>query len=237
MGVARVADMNARFMIVGDDVSDFGMLLEGGRSWGPDTHATCIAFGDVDGDGRDEVGVTRYADMNARYFVLDDATNTFALLKAGGSAWGPNAYATSIAFGNIDNDSREEIGVTRFADQNSRYEILDDANSGFNALLSGGSDWGREAYGTSIAFGDTDGDGRDEIALARHADMNGRYWVLDDATSGFRTILSGGELWGRDAYGTSVAFGDVDADGDMDLGWTRFADMNDRFALIEMNQQ
>ncbi len=63
-----------------------------------------------------EVGITRFAaDQIPRWWVLDDAAAGFAVLTSGGTTGGPNGYATSIAFGNVDNDPAMEVGITRFA--------------------------------------------------------------------------------------------------------------------------
>ena len=105
---------------------------------GDSNYVTSIAFGDVDGDGKDEVGLTRKAGSNARYWVLDDAAHNFAQLHSGGHSWGDSNYATSIAFGDVDNDGKDEVALGRKAGGNPRYWIFDDAVQGFNTLHTGG---------------------------------------------------------------------------------------------------
>src|SRR3972149_2315518 len=59
--------------------------VQGGDALGDAYYATTIAFGDVNGDGRNEFGVTRYASENPLYFVLNgDGTVRFE----GGETWG-----------------------------------------------------------------------------------------------------------------------------------------------------
>ena len=204
----------------------FSVFYEGGQDWGEDNYATSIAFGDIDGDGKDEIGIARKSDQNARYFILDD---DFTILYEGGSNWGGGNYATSIAFGDIDGDGRDEIGITRKSDQNARYFILD---SDFTLLHNGGNDWGGDNYATSIAFGDVDGDGRDEIGVARKSDQNARYFILDD---NFNPLHNGGNDWGGDNYATSIAFGDVDEDGKDEIGVARKSDQNARYFILDDN--
>ncbi len=151
---------------------------------------------------------------------------------SGGSSWGEGNYATSIAFGDVDGDGRDEVGITRKSGSNDRYWILNDKNAGFGTLHKGGSGWGSSNYATSIAFGDVDGDGRDEVGIARKAGSNSRYWILD----GFGAYgQGGGGRWGSSNYATSIAFGDVNGDGDADLGIARKAGSNMRYKVLEVN--
>ena len=236
VGIARKAGGNARYWVLDDADHGFTTLNSGGQSWGSGNYATSIAFGDVDGDNMDEVGITRKAGGNARYWVLDDAEHGFSSLKSGGDGWGSSNYATSIAFGDVDNDGLDEVGIARKADGNARYWVLDDANHNFSALMSGGSGWGSGNYATGIAFGDVDNDGWDEVGIARKAGSNPRYWVLDDAGCGFPAVLAGGATWGSSNYATSIEFGDVDNDSIDEVGVARKASGNQRFLILDINQ-
>ncbi len=233
VGVTRKASVNGRFFILEDALSGFFNLHSGGSGWGSGFHATAIAFGDVDGDGRDEVGVTRQASTNGRFFILEDEFSGFSTIHSGGSGWGSGFYATDIAFGDVDGDGRDEVGVTRKASVNGRFFILEDELSGFSTLHSGGSGWGSGFYATGIAFGDVDGDGRDEIGVSRKASVNGRFFILEDEFSGFGTIHSGGSGWGSGYYATGIAFGDVDGDGRDEIGVSRLAGGNGRYFIVE----
>jgi Pregnancy-associated plasma protein-A/FG-GAP-like repeat len=233
IGIARKSDQNARYWILDDGIAGFAELLSGGTSWGSGNWATSIAFGDVDGDGRDEIGIARQSDVNARYWILDDAVAGFTELLSGGSNWGSDYWATSIAFGDVDGDGRAEIGIARKSDENARYWILDDAVAGFTELLGGGTSWGSGNWATSIAFGDIDGDGLDEIGIARKSDQNPRYWILDDAAAGFAELLSGGAGWGSGNWATSIAFGDADGDGRAEIGIARRSTLNPRYWVLD----
>ena len=231
MAVTRLSDANDRWFLFDDATNGYSLVTSGGKNWGGDNFATFAAFGDIDGDGRDEFAITRSARENARYWIFrwDGSLRT---LHTGGENWGSNNNATSIAFGDVDGDGRDEFGVTRRAGENERFFIFDDINAGFRKLLSGGKGWGGVNYATSIAFGDFDGDGRDEIAIARNAKENARYWLLDDSDGLFLEITSGGQGWGSSNYATGVAFGDVNSDGRADLGLSRRSGSNMRYAIF-----
>src|SRR5690606_18674631 len=205
--------------------------------------ATGIAFGDADGDGLDELAVTRNHSINARVFLYDDAVTTppgFGLLWQYGQGWGAGSFATGVAFGNVDDDPAEEMGVTRRASLNERAFVFDDAGAGFALLRKFGESWAANAWASAMAFGDIDGDGRDEIGLARVSTINPSVIVHDDAMPGeggaaCAQLWGGGAEWPGDFYATAVAFGDVDGteaavDGaaEMELGFGRFADEGPR---------
>ena len=185
-------------------------------------------------DGLDEVGVARKSDINQRYFVFDDSQHQFRQLLAGGEIWGRENHATGIAFGDVDGDGLDEVGVARKSDINHRYFIFDDSQRQFRQLKAGGETWGRENYATSIAFGDVDADGRDEIGIARKSSINHRYFVVDDAIDRFVLIEASGTNWGEDRYATSIGFGDIDGDGDDDLGVARKSERDMRFSVLQL---
>lgn len=227
----------------------------GGRDWGEGYHATSVAYGDVDGDGYDELGVTRKAGTNMRFQILEDGRggNAYEILHSGGTNWPSTAYATSIDFGDVDGDGNEEFGVTLaheplndeigYIEQQPRYILYDDTWGGYEPIHPvdpfagspedpeiGGRPWGAQIQATSIAFGDVDDDGLDEVGVTRNAKSNLRFTVLDDGSPGadFEPLLSdGGESWGDSWFATSIAFGDVDSDPADEIGVTRYATDSD----------
>ena len=237
IGVARRAGGNSRFFVFAGAAGGFRLLFEGGSDWGGDAYATGIAFGDVDGDGRLELGVARKAGGNARFLIYKDVAGdytNFQSLHEGGTDWGSGAYATGIAFGDVDGDGRDEVGVTRFARGNGRYFVFDSADRQFRRLHEGGSDWGDDYYATSIAFGDVDGDGRDEMLVGRRAGENGRFFLLDDSRENFLSLSEGGRLWGDGHWTTAVALGNARGAGrDRHLAVARHASANERFLVQE----
>ena len=180
-GVARRAGSGARYMIFEDANNGFILLHEGGHGWGGAAYATDIAFGNVDGDGYEEAGITRRAGSNARYIIIDDdnAASPYSELYAGGTDWGPNAYATAISFGDVDNDGYEEIGIARMAGENGRFFVVDDSANSFNAILSWGAFWGASAYATDVAFGNVNSDANMELGVTRRSGMNARYMIYN----------------------------------------------------------
>ena len=226
LGIASNADSGARFHVYDDAAAGFAPLGSGGETWGATAVATSIAFGDVDGDGDDEMALGRNHNINAR-FIVYDAPPDFVPLLQGGETWGAGSYATAVAFGNVDGDAAAELGVARRASLNERAYVFDDAATGYATLQLFGQTWAGNAYATSIAFGDVDGDGRDEVGLARHATVNERFAIYDDARPGgrppFAPLWAGGATWPGEEYARVIAFGNVDDTPQAEPAVGRFA--------------
>jgi len=205
-----------------------------GREWGNGHYATAVAVGDVDGDGLGEIVVGRFANSNSRLYVLDDMSTQQALIATGPSNWGAGIGVTDVAVGDVDGDGRMEIGVTRNSSSGNRWYIYRYNNGRLDEIASGGDDWGNGIYATSIAFGDADGDGRDEFAVGRRAGQFGRYYLFDDgvASRPFERMAIGGSEWDATHYTTALDFGDMDNDGREELGIARYARSGMRYEIV-----
>ena len=229
--VATNASSGPRVFVFGSVAASYAPLWDAGGDWGAAAIATSVAFGDSDGDGAAEVGITRRHDSNARVFLHNGADG--ALLWSTGQTWGAGAWATDIAFGNVDGDPADEMGVARKSGINERALVLDDAAAGYATLARFGETWNENAYATAIAFGDADGDGVDEVGLAREVTVNPRFYVYDDATAAapFRELWGGGERWPGGDYATAIAFGQIDGAPGEELGVGRRAEAGSRVWL------
>ena len=121
IGVTRFQGSNSRFFVFAGAGKNFKLLFQGGGNWGKGDYATGIDFGDVDGDGYLELGVTRKAGSNGRFFIykaINGNYENFQQILSGGDEWGSDYYATAIAFGDVDGDGRDEIGIARKASSN-----------------------------------------------------------------------------------------------------------------------
>lgn len=228
-GAITDATAGPRVYVHDDAGANYAPLWQAGDDWGEGGRGTAIAFGDVDGDGLDEAGYTRISRLNARVFLNNGADG--APRWTYGEAWGEGAWATSIAFGNVDDDPAQEIGVTRKSSINERALVFDDAASDFAVLGTFGEDWNPFAYATDIAFGDMDGDERDEVGLTRFVTINARFFVYDDAAAGFASLGSGGESIEGEDYATAIAFGRVDTSPEGVFGVARDADAGPRISI------
>lgn len=228
--VANDAVLGPRVMTYDDAAAGFAPLWDAGDDWGPAGVATGVAFGDTNGDELDEVGVTREHPDNARVFLYRGVDGE--QLWTYGEAWGAAANATGIAFGNIDDDPAQEMGIARQSGVNERAYVLDDAAADYAVLAGFGSDWNPFAYATAIAFGNVDDDPADEVGVARFASVNPRFFIYDDAAAGFAQQWGSGEGWPGEDYATTIAFGHVQAEPPGVFGVGRFGDDGARVGIF-----
>lgn len=166
------------------------------------------ATGDVNGDGRAEVLLAVAYPDRAELLIAGDAGGRFALLQGSGLTVTGSLPEASIYMevttGNVDYDAAAEIAVVfnevaGDSEGIAQYLIYDDASTAF-APLNGGLVQGivqgvKTAILGTVAFGDIDGDGLDEVVLAgltnrvTNCDTNGHLLLaLDDAVARFNTM-------------------------------------------------
>ena len=205
--------------------NDFFILYYGGTTWNGTSRTTALAFGDVDGDGTDELAVGRHRiGVNpTRYWIksYNDATGDFDIVFRGGETWNTDAYTTALAFGDIEDDGKDELAIGRrhIGANPTRYWVktYNDLTGDMDIIYQGGQTWTADSYTKALAFGDVDGDGTDELAIGRRTigANNTRYWVkrysVPEGT--FDILLRGGKGWHPQDYVTALAFDDVDGDG------------------------
>ena len=125
---------------------------------GGDSIPTSLAFGRVTNEGlRAAVYSTTPGGVLYEDFAIDQ------------NDWGSQAFATGVAFGDVDGDVFPEFGVTRYHTSGMRAAVFDDTIGDHAPIATVGSDWHSSATAAAIAFGDIDGDGVDEMAVARWA--------------------------------------------------------------------
>jgi hypothetical protein len=246
--VGRKAASGARALLIGRPSSStpFETIQEFGGNWDDDYYSKAVAVGANDASsGCDPfLGIARYAEGGDRILVYRAHPTlytglplSFETASAIGSSWDSDKYGTGIAFGNVDGSGcNDDMAFTRTTDSGARMEVLtqDSRLSGALTTVFGvGDGWDEDAYASSVAFGDIDGDGLDEVAVTRVADSGDRVFLFDDALAGFATLRTWGSGWGGESQATSVTFGDIDADGREELAFTRRSNGNERIFVVD----
>ncbi|OQY27229.1 MAG: hypothetical protein B6244_11210, partial [Candidatus Cloacimonetes bacterium 4572_55] len=165
-----------------------------------------VAFGDVDGDGNLDIAV---GNSWAQNVVYRNNGSDFSTLTPWNFGTGNN-YTESVAFGDVDGDGYLDLAVGNRYQQNVVYR-----NNGtdFSTLPSWNFGTGSENT-RSVAFGDVDGNGDLDIAVGNYDSQQNV--VYRNNGSDFTTLTPWNFGTGND-YTESVAFGDVDGDGDLDV--------------------
>lgn len=211
--------------------SDIAQL---GSGWEHEVSASAAAWGDVDGDGRQELLLGRSAHDNARLILYDDVTRNLSEIEGYLSGWGDGFGVKAIATGNLDADDRDEVVVARNASSGGiEVSVLDGVDE---TVTSDGSscpqtrvrlqvveeiDIGdRDAF--DVVIGDFDNDGENELAIAKggNSSFSPRIRIVEFSPSALVPSIVGQQDigdWGASRDARALAVGDIQGDGIMDL--------------------
>jgi hypothetical protein len=169
------------------------------------------AFSDVDNDGDQDVLITG-SSTAGRVSTLYTNDGTGVFTEVTGTPF-INVNLGSVAFSDVDNDGDNDVLITGSSDTAYISKLYTNDGTGVFAEVPGTPFVG--VMNSSVAFSDLDGDGYDELIITGRSmsgkisqlyknDGSGNYVLLDDMP--FVPVDKG-----------SVAFSDVDGDGDNDL--------------------
>lgn len=145
-----------------------------GTNWTLPQYYETIQFGDIDGDGRDELIGRSARGIEVYKFNTGTGDHNWALLATNtgimtdAQGWNKPEYYTTIQCADIDGDGTKELlarsstGIVAF-----KYNT---ATHGFDPMLSGpglrdSDGWNLAEIYETLRFGDIDGDGAEEMII------------------------------------------------------------------------
>jgi hypothetical protein len=183
------------------------------------SHSFACGFGDIDGDGDLDLAFAcgeRYSNQPDHIRIYENTGGVFDTIPFWISE--NTGFFYDIAFGDINGDGWLDMAVAVDGGSNLIYFNTGgtlETTPSWNSYDSGGT--------IQIALGDVNGDGWIDMAAADNAQLGGESHVKLYLNLGGN--LSATPSWvsvDTNTYFSTVAFGDVDGDGDLDLaagGW------------------
>jgi len=177
-----------------------------------------VTLGDVDGDGDLDLVAGNTGEIN-RLYLNNGTADPFGGVS-GSDVGADIRWTESVALGDVDGDGDLDLVAGNTAGANRLY-LNDGTSNPFSGVT--GTDISADVHNTfSIALGDVDRDGDLDLAAGNDSQANRLY--LNDGTADPFDGVTGSDVT-ADAHATqSVALGDVDSDGDLDLvagNWTQ----------------
>ncbi len=175
-----------------------------------------IAFADIDGDGDRDVLITGQ-DKNYNSFAKiyeNDGSGNYSEIT--GTPF-PGVSSGSIAFADIDDDGDQDVLITgRDKNYNRIAKLYKNDGSGHYSEVTGTTFTGVED--SSIAFADVDKDGDEDVMIVGrwgNSSSNVSAKIYKNDGSGNYSEVTGTPFTG--VQQSSIAFADVDKDGDQDV--------------------
>ncbi|MCX6915738.1 MAG: VCBS repeat-containing protein, partial [Verrucomicrobia bacterium] len=199
------ADDNGRVFVF--YVQTNGSFSPGSQIATLNSDARGLGIGDFDNDGLlDLITGGASGDTLTPYFFKGNGDGTFAAPVALPTAQGANSYMMGAAVGDFDCDGNLDF----VCDGNERYVFFYWGN-GDGTFTVEVKDWG--CCGRSLAAGDFNEDGREDLARGTYSDGLVRLFLSNGDRTFTETNMVG--AFGDDPYG--VVAGDFDEDGHLDL--------------------
>ncbi|KPA17730.1 hypothetical protein MHK_002052, partial [Candidatus Magnetomorum sp. HK-1] len=197
---------------------DTGINLTGVRR-------SSVAFGDYDNDGDLDILLSGHDGSGAIAKVYKNIGGSFSEYT---NTTLSGVYDGSVAFGDYDNDGDLDILLSGYTGSSRLTKMYKNAGGIFNEDT--GINLPDMNY-SSVAFGDYDNDGDLDILLSGNSN-SGKIAKIFQNTEGSYTDNTEITLPGVTL--SSVAFGDYDNDGDLDILVSGISD-NDRIAKVYRN--
>ncbi len=176
----------------------FAAAANFGAGSGPNS----VAVGDFNGDGKQDLAVVNFVSNNVSILLGDGAGNFSAPTN-----FGAGSYPRSVAVGDFNGDGKQDLAVADYDYYSGNVSVLlGDGTGNFSAA----SNFGVGHQPDSVAVGDFNGDGKQDLAVANNSSDSSI--LLGDGTGNFSVASLG-----VGSAGWSIAVADFNGDGKEDL--------------------
>ncbi|WP_437602520.1 VCBS repeat-containing protein [Sorangium sp. So ce590] len=258
VGMSESTDALAARVLVLDDFTHegesphFQTILEqrSDPEWGPDYYVTGLDVRDINGDGRDDVAISRdrqcgigCSGIGRRVEVATlVGGNLTTLFSAGDSVFGDAPVVFGVKLLDFDGDGNGDLAAIAEGDHGDpRVFVFPGTHDfftreiAFGAPFDPGSDnWDGDLQAISISSGDMNGDEREELVVGRSGgDQRSKLVIFSKNADGTISQTTRGQEWGEDVGASAVAIVDTDLDGRGELVFGRTESPNPRWGVYD----
>ena len=193
--------------------------------WGRPEYATTIMLGDINGDRRADVCGRGVAGI---YCALSTGSAFNALVHAqpvfsDANGWNQRTYYGSIKLADVNGDNRADVCGRGVAGIYCALSTGESGTFGAHTLWTAGyrnlDGWTAPEYGSTIMFGDLNGDKRADVC---GRGVEGLYCSFSNGANFTGTVLASDFLnntngWAHEIYNRAIRLGDLNGDGRADI--------------------
>ncbi len=180
-----------------------------------DSHNTySVALGDIDGDGDLDLIAGNYGNQTNRLYLNNGTADPFNSVT-GSDITLDVSDSLSVALGDMDGDGDLDLIAGNYDNQINRLYLNNGTAAPFNGVT--GSDITSDSHNTySVVLGDVDGDGDLDLIAGNYGNQINRLYLNNGTSAPFNGV-TGSDITSDFHDTISVALGDMDGDGDLDL--------------------
>lgn len=185
------------------------------------TNSDGLATDDLDGDGFPEVIINQFLTANSNVFIFKNTSTPGAVSLGPITTLPLGGTAVNIKVGDLDGDNKADIAVTQLL--NASVSIFLNQSTSGSIAFSSPVPFATEERPWGLDFGDLDGDGKPDIAIASLTKKS--ITILNNQSS------PGSLSFQRTTKATTfinrhIRISDVDGDGKPDIAFTSIDDNN-----------
>ncbi len=205
------------WLLVPGLVKDYALGPPGAQRYDAYGNAVLLASGDINGDGRDEILVSKGpAEQNDTEVLV--LTGDGVLLHRFRAFDTGSYYGANLCAGDVDGDGKDEIIAARGPWHNN--DTLIKVFTGSGSEVTSFYAFPGKRYGANVAAGDINGDGKDEIIVGMGPGQGYRPVIRIFTGKGVPLLefqvddfIDDIEYYKTVRHGIGVSSGDIDGDG------------------------
>ena len=183
------------------------------------TGANGVAIGDLNGDGKLDLAIANLM-SNTVSVLLSTTISPAPAVALGGGSFNTGANPMSVAVGDLNGDGKPDLAIAN-SDSNTVSVLLNTTAPGATTPTYGTkTDFATGLSPSSVALGDLNGDGQLDLAIT-NANSNTVSVLLNTTAPGATTpTYSTTTDFATGLSPSSIAIGDLNGDGQLDLAIT-----------------